>query len=72
VRQLLHDGYRKVVLNVERVACVDSTGLAEIVRIYINVGRLGGTLKLINLTRRFEDLLVITKLHDLVANYTYL
>ena len=41
---------------------LDSAGLGEIVRTYTTVSRQGGSLKLLNLTKRIEDLLSITKL----------
>jgi anti-sigma B factor antagonist len=41
---------------------VDSAGLGEIVRTYTTVSRQGGSLKLLNLTKRITDLLAITKL----------
>ena len=49
-------------LNLEGVPYVDSAGLGEIVRTYTTVSRQGGNLKLLNLTKRIEDLLSITKL----------
>ena len=62
VNNLIQQGHRKVLLNLEGVPYVDSTGLGEIVRTYTTVSRQGGKLKLLNLTKRIEDLLSITKL----------
>jgi len=44
------------------VPYIDSSGLGEVVRIYTTVSRQGGSLKLLNLTKRITDLLSITKL----------
>jgi len=44
------------------VPYIDSAGLGEIVRTYTTVSRQGGSLKLLNLTKRITDLLAITKL----------
>ena len=41
---------------------IDSAGLGEVVRTYTTVSRQGGSLKLLNLTKRITDLLSITKL----------
>ena len=49
-------------LNLEGVPYIDSAGLGEVVRTYTTVSRQGGSLKLLNLTKRIEDLLAITKL----------
>ena len=62
VNSLVHLGHRKLVLNLALVPYVDSAGLGEIVRAYTTVSRLGGSLKLLNLTKRIHDLLSITKL----------
>lgn len=62
VNSLLNQGHRKVVLNLADVPYIDSAGLGEIVRTYTTVSRQGGSLKLLNLTKRITDLLSITKL----------
>jgi anti-sigma B factor antagonist len=62
INSLLAAGKRKLVLNLEGVPYIDSAGLGEIVRTYTTVSRQGGSLKLLNLTKRIEDLLSITKL----------
>ena len=41
---------------------MDSAGLGEVVRCYTTVSRKNGKLKLVNLTKRLQDLLSITKL----------
>jgi anti-sigma B factor antagonist len=50
------------VFNLADVPYIDSAGLGEIVRTYTTVSRQGGSLKLLNLTKRITDLLAITKL----------
>ena len=62
INSLLASGKKKLVLNLEGVPYIDSAGLGEIVRTYTTVSRQGGSLKLLNLTKRIEDLLSITKL----------
>lgn len=62
VRQLLRDGRVKLVLNVRDVPYIDSTALGEIVRAYSSATRKGGTLKLLNVSTRVHELLMITKL----------
>jgi anti-sigma B factor antagonist len=41
---------------------IDSAGLGELVSAYTTVKNSGGELKLLNLTKKVKDLLVITKL----------
>jgi anti-sigma B factor antagonist len=62
VNSLVNQGHRKVILNLAQVPYIDSAGLGEIVRTYTTVSRQGGSLKLLNLTKRITDLLSITKL----------
>ena len=69
INSLIQQGHRKLLLNLEGVPYVDSAGLGEIVRTYTTVSRQGGNLKLLNLTKRIEDLLAITKLLTVFDTY---
>ncbi len=69
INSLVHQGRRKVVLNLEGVPYIDSAGLGEIVRTYTTVSRQGGSMKLLNLTKRITDLLSITKLLTVFETY---
>jgi anti-sigma B factor antagonist len=62
VSSLVSQGQKKLIMNLDGVPYIDSAGLGEIVRTYTTVSRQGGKLKLLNLTKRIEDLLSITKL----------
>jgi anti-sigma B factor antagonist len=62
VNSLVNQGHTKILLNLAGVPYIDSAGLGEIVRTYTTVSRQGGSLKLLNLTKRITDLLSITKL----------
>src|SRR5881394_4129669 len=69
VNSLVNQGHKKVVLNLAAVPYIDSAGLGEIVRTYTTVSRQGGSLKLLNLTKRITDLLAITKLLTVFETY---
>ena len=69
INSLLMQGRRKVVINLEHVPYIDSAGLGEIVRTYTTISRQGGSLKLLNLTKRITDLLSITKLLTVFETY---
>ena len=62
MQSLVQQGRKKVLLNLAEVSYVDSAGLGEIVQCYATVAKNGGTLKLVNVTKRIKDLLSITKL----------
>ncbi|MBX7223400.1 MAG: STAS domain-containing protein [Blastocatellia bacterium] len=62
VRQMLEAGNNKILLNLGDVSYVDSSGIGELVSSYTTVNKQGGQLKLLNLTKKIQDLLMITKL----------
>ena len=57
INSLIQQNKKKLLLNLEGVPYIDSAGLGEIVRTYTTVSRQGGKLKLLNLTKRIQDLL---------------
>lgn len=62
VRGLLREGHARLVLNFRNAPYIDSTALGEIVRSYTSATRKNGTVKLLNVTPRIHELLVVTKL----------
>src|SRR5262245_52398185 len=62
VRGLLQDGYDRLVLDLGRVRYVDSAGLGQLVQALVAVRNRGGAMKLLNVTKRLNDQLVMTKL----------
>jgi anti-sigma B factor antagonist len=62
IRNLVGGGNQKILLNLAGVKYIDSSGIGELIANYTTVGRGGGQLKLLNLTDKVQDLLVITKL----------
>ena len=69
VNSLMNQGRKKILMNLGDVPYIDSAGLGEIVRTYTTVSRQGGKLKLLNLTKRIQDLLAITKLLTVFETY---
>jgi len=61
IRGLVASGSTKILLNLAGVKYIDSSGIGELIANYTTVGR-EGQLKLLNLTKKVQDLLVITKL----------
>src|SRR5215831_20646796 len=59
---LVQQGHKKVLLNLGEVSYVDSAGLGAIVQAYATLHKTGGSLKLLNTTKRIKDLLSITRL----------
>ncbi len=63
VRDLASSGHKKVLLNLAEVSYIDSSGIGEMVSGFTTVSNQGGSMKLLNLTKRVKDLLQITKLY---------
>jgi anti-sigma B factor antagonist len=62
VREVLKNGGKKIVLNLGDVNYIDSSGIGELVSSFTTVTNQGGQLKLLNLTKKIQELLAITKL----------
>jgi anti-sigma B factor antagonist len=62
IHSVVHQGTKKILVNLAGVDYVDSAGLGELVGAYTTVTRAGGKMKLLNLTKKMRDLLAITKL----------
>lgn len=69
VRKLLEDGKKKILLNLGDVSYVDSSGIGELVSSYTTTSNQDGQLKLLNLTKKIQDLLMITKLLTVFQTY---
>jgi anti-sigma B factor antagonist len=69
INSLVSQGHKKILMNLEAVPYIDSAGLGEIVRTYTSISRQGGKLKLLNVSKRIQDLLVITKLITIFDSY---
>ncbi len=63
VRELLSKGQTKILLNLGDVNYIDSSGIGELVSAFTTVRKQGGDLKLLNLTKKFNDILQVTKLY---------
>ena len=62
VDELVERGNRKILLNLAKVAYMDSAGLGEIIRCFTALRRNSGDFKLLSPNHRIMDLLTITKL----------
>ena len=69
IRNLADQGKNKVLLNLAGVKYMDSTGVGELIANYTTITRQGGQLKLLSLTEKIQNLLVITKLLTVFDSY---
>ena len=69
IHSVVHQGSKKILVNLAGVDYVDSAGLGELVGAYTTVTKAGGKMKLLNLTKKMRDLLSITKLLTVFETY---
>ena len=69
LRGLNDQGKKKILLNLASVKNIDSSGIGELIANYTTLSRNGGQLKLLSLTEKIRDLLVITKLLTVFDSY---
>jgi anti-sigma B factor antagonist len=70
VAALAAAGLRKIVLDLAGVDYIDSTGLGALVICATSLRKMGGNVKLLNLTPRNIELLVMTKLATVFEIFT--
>lgn len=70
VRELLGSENKKIILNLAEVNYIDSSGIGELVSTYTTVTNSGGQLKLLNLTKKIQELMAITKLLTVFQVYS--
>jgi anti-sigma B factor antagonist len=68
-RSLVQQGHRNVLVDLAGVSFVDSAGLGELVQTSSMMRNGGGSLKLVNATPRFRELLVLTRLTSVFGVY---
>lgn len=62
LREVAAAGTRDVILNLQKIDYIDSTGLGALVVCYTTLRKQGGRIKLENVNRRNVELLLFTKL----------
>lgn len=62
LRVLVEEGKKNILVNMADISHIDSSGLGELVAGFVAVRKSGGELKLFNLTKRVNELMMITKL----------
>jgi anti-sigma B factor antagonist len=70
VREAMERGRKDLLLNLDDVFYIDSSGLGELVTLHTTVGKAGGHLKLMKLKEVTRDLLTVTKLYTVFETFT--
>lgn len=69
INSLLQQGRKKLLLDLGHVAYVDSAGLGQLVQVKVTASRNAAELKLLNITKRLKDLLVVTRLSTVFDSF---
>ena len=70
IREALAGDQKNILLNLAEVSYIDSSGLGQLIGSYATVTSRGGQMKLLNLQKRVNDLMQITKLVTVFETYT--
>jgi anti-sigma B factor antagonist len=70
VKDILKEGQKKLVLNLGDVSYIDSSGLGELVGAYATGANQGAQIKLLNVQKKVQDLIQITKLYTVFESFT--
>ena len=70
IREALAGDQKNILLNLAEVSYIDSSGLGQLIGSYASVTSRGGQMKLLNLQKRVNDLMQITKLVTVFETYT--
>lgn len=70
LHKLLDDGKKNVVLDLDGVTVMNSSGFGILVACYTTVKNGGGNLKLARISNKIEELLSITKLSQVIEQYS--
>jgi len=69
INKVLEQGEKNILLNMAEVTYMDSSGMGELISCYTSVTNRGGKLKLLNLTKKIQNLLQITQLITIFEVY---
>ena len=70
VQDVLEQGGKQILLNLDKVGYMDSSGTGELVSCFTSAANRGAKLKLLNLSSRIRDLLQFTQLISVFENYS--
>ena len=69
LKTLIHEGCHNVIVNMEKVKWVNSTGLGILISGYTTLKKSGGELKLLKVSDRIENIFIVSKLFTVFESY---
>lgn len=69
ITSLLEQGRKKIILNLDGLRYLDSSGIGELVRNYMTVIKSGGEMKVVGLKPKVEEIFKVTQLHQIFQEF---
>ena len=69
VQSLLHEKRHNILLNLSELKYLDSSGIGELARIYVAVVKQGGTMKVVGLAPKVDEILKVTHLSQVFQEF---
>jgi anti-anti-sigma factor len=69
IHGLLKKGNKNILLNLTALDYLDSSGIGELVRNYLEVVKKGGAMKVVGLAPKVEEILKVTQLHQVFPEF---
>ncbi len=69
IRETLAAGIKKILIDIGEVSWVNSTGLGILIASHVTVSNAGGAMKLSRVSKRIDQIFMVTKLHTVFDTY---
>lgn len=69
VQKMMQQGARKVIVNLNDIPQIDSSGISVLVKLSISLARQGGALHLVSGQGRVRDALTVTRLVEAIPTF---
>jgi anti-sigma B factor antagonist len=69
IARLLKEGRKQILLNLNGLVYLDSSGIGDLVHTYMSVIKSGGEMKVVGLTEKVEEILKITQLYQVFPEF---
>jgi anti-sigma B factor antagonist len=69
IRLALDNGARTIIVNLQNVTAIDSSGVSQLASGHLTAANSGGRFKLCNLSRKLKEVFVVTRLNTVFDAY---
>ena len=69
IEKVIHDGIKKIIIDLDEVKRMNSTGLGILMRGYMSMKNSEGNIKLVSLNESLKGILIMTQLNKIFETY---